>query len=532
MIVHPCPGARISQYFGENPGKFGYGPEGHQGVDFSVPVGTSLPAPMGGRIIIGEAPNSYGLYVIIEYENVRVLLAHLSSVALDSGAWVKPGAQIVGSGNSGNSTGPHVHVGFSIDGVWVDPLPYLEETMVSKIAVHYQTKPEYKDDPRDTVHIVAHSKMKWVKVINAEEMAPDTFPNQRVMARLWIEWDGDWGDSLEAKYYRRGAAGARDYFERLRPRYDRLKAMGILDVEGPNEPQATCQRKDDPAQYDADWGVIAEFYYEWARLCIEYGMRPWVFSNSTGTPELEILHVMANTLKLASDAGGGWAVHEYWAPSSFDAVGYHPLRIVRMLDHLATLGIPRGTLNVGITEAGMDGGIIPWNDPPWAGKRRRIGWKEWNSWGYTGATCMGLPDPQGGMTEELYWRHLDSMDDEYCKIPEVKFDAIYGGNPNKEWSGFVLEWALVQRMATKSEGNEAPEPDDAGIIARAHEIVLPLNPDAGLAKAGIARGLTPASDEDYELGFPIQVFRTAEDYARLHIGVWQNGQVRWIEDAN
>jgi len=511
-LTHPCPGARISQYFGENPGKFGYGPEGHQGVDFGVVVGTLVRAPISGRVVVGNDPDGYGLYALIERGPVWMVLAHLSEI-LQIGD-VVAGEPVALSGNSGNSSAPHIHFEIRIEGQAVDPLPYLEEGTMDRpsvLGVQIQTPPEVGGAGTDAIR---NSKIPWVKGINPEEWAPDIFPNQEILAREWIG-----GDQREAEFYRRGSAGARDYFETLRPRYDRLKSLGILDVEGPNEPQATCGYGDDPEQYAYDWGVIAEFSYEWARLVADYGMRPWVFQISVGQPHQAVWPLLLNATKAASDAGGGIGVHEYGAPSVQSGGGWWTLRLKRMLE---AWGDP--DVRIIVSECGIDGGVMDAAHARW-------GWLKFaqEGWVYTEPDSMGLG--QTIMTPELYWRQTRWYDQELCNIPQVVAALPFIHNPNSEWESFNWRTEFIERTAALYEG-WAPEPDDAAIIARAHEIVLPLNPDAGLAKAGIARGFTPASDEDYELGFPIQVFRTADDYGRIHTGVWQNGQVRWIEDEN
>lgn len=329
--------------------------------------------------------------------------------------------------------------------------------MTSKFGVHYQTTPERKPGALgDTVEIVRASRMGWVKAINPDSWSENPFTGKRVLARLWIG-----GDDKEAAFYRRGAAGADEYFEMLKPRYLKLKGMGILDVAAANEPQATCSYFDDAKRYIADWYTIALFERRWCELVAAGGMRPWVFSNSTGTPEMDALIVMLPAFYAAVKAGGGWEVHEYSAPGVRDGYGWYVGRIGRMLDKLAGLGFPRTTLPVFIGEGGIDGGVIRWNEPPWAGKKPRRGWRDWRDWAYTGDDCMGLTSPQGGMTHELYWRHLSWQDDGYCAIPEVVAFTPFVCNPEPMWADFTLDGSMVFRMAAKYETAEpepAPEP--------------------------------------------------------------------------
>jgi len=81
----------------------------HTGVDFAVPIGTPVLAVADGKIENANWGKAYGKQVIQKVEGGWVIYAHLNAIRVKPGATVKKG-QIVGeSGNSGNSTGPHLH---------------------------------------------------------------------------------------------------------------------------------------------------------------------------------------------------------------------------------------------------------------------------------------------------------------------------------------------------------------------------------------------------------------------------------------
>jgi len=81
----------------------------HLGVDFAVPVGTPVLAVVDGKIEKANWGKAYGTLVVQKVEGGWVIYAHLNAVRAKPGAIVKAG-QIVGeSGNTGNSTGPHLH---------------------------------------------------------------------------------------------------------------------------------------------------------------------------------------------------------------------------------------------------------------------------------------------------------------------------------------------------------------------------------------------------------------------------------------
>lgn len=97
---------------------------GHKGVDVGIPIGTRLVAPEGGTVIAaGTSTSGYGKYVKIRTKDGKdIILGHLSEIDTRAGAVVKEGQLIGLSGNTGNSTGPHVHIEVRKGGGYLDPL--------------------------------------------------------------------------------------------------------------------------------------------------------------------------------------------------------------------------------------------------------------------------------------------------------------------------------------------------------------------------------------------------------------------------
>lgn len=104
---------RISQEFGMNPGIYKqYGMKGHNGIDFAVPVGTPIYMPFDGKVKVRNSGKAgYGLHVRIRSGNRECVIGHMSRVYILDGQTIKMGHKIGLSGNTGHSTGPHVHVG-------------------------------------------------------------------------------------------------------------------------------------------------------------------------------------------------------------------------------------------------------------------------------------------------------------------------------------------------------------------------------------------------------------------------------------
>lgn len=102
-----------SQYFGQNPSWYDdFGMLGHNGIDIPTPVGTKLLSCINGKVTeTANDTTGYGIYVKIENEYCGVLYGHMKDFYLKVGDRVKAGDVIGFSGNTGNSTGPHLHFG-------------------------------------------------------------------------------------------------------------------------------------------------------------------------------------------------------------------------------------------------------------------------------------------------------------------------------------------------------------------------------------------------------------------------------------
>lgn len=98
---------------------------GHAGMDIGVSSGTSVYALTDGEVIYSGTMSGYGNVVMIDHGSITSLYAHNSSLQVRVGQEVKGGQLIAYSGNTGRSTGPHLH--FEIrnnNGVAIDPSSY------------------------------------------------------------------------------------------------------------------------------------------------------------------------------------------------------------------------------------------------------------------------------------------------------------------------------------------------------------------------------------------------------------------------
>jgi murein DD-endopeptidase len=95
----------------------------HDGVDLAVPVGSPVLAAQAGTVAKASSDDVSGNFVIIDHgHGVRTSYCHLSALGVAKGDTVVPGQQIGLSGNTGRSTGPHLHFTVRVGRGTVDPL--------------------------------------------------------------------------------------------------------------------------------------------------------------------------------------------------------------------------------------------------------------------------------------------------------------------------------------------------------------------------------------------------------------------------
>lgn len=98
----------------------------HKGVDWAVPTGTAVRASCGGTVVSAGWSGGYGYCVMIRHSDGRqTRYAHLSKILVSAGQKVDQNQKIALSGNTGRSTGPHLHFEILINGSQVNPLKYL-----------------------------------------------------------------------------------------------------------------------------------------------------------------------------------------------------------------------------------------------------------------------------------------------------------------------------------------------------------------------------------------------------------------------
>jgi murein DD-endopeptidase MepM/ murein hydrolase activator NlpD len=98
----------------------------HEGIDIAVGSGTPVHAAAAGTVIYAGWVSGYGNIVVLDHGNgLSTAYGHNSSLVVGQGAVVDRGSVVALSGNTGHSTGPHVHFEVRVNGAPVDPLGYL-----------------------------------------------------------------------------------------------------------------------------------------------------------------------------------------------------------------------------------------------------------------------------------------------------------------------------------------------------------------------------------------------------------------------
>lgn len=98
----------------------------HEGIDIAAPVGTPITAPGDGVVTFTGYDHGYGQTVRMDHGyGITTVYAHLSSMYVTEGQRVKRGMLIAAMGNTGRSTGPHLHYEVRVDGVPVNPMLYV-----------------------------------------------------------------------------------------------------------------------------------------------------------------------------------------------------------------------------------------------------------------------------------------------------------------------------------------------------------------------------------------------------------------------
>lgn len=113
-------GQRISPYLGKL--------KMHEGLDVGAPYGTKVSAPADGIVTFSGEKAGFGKFVQVDHGyGIETIYAHNQSLHVKAGQKVKRGNLLAAVGNTGHSTGPHLHYEVRVNGIAVDPLYFILE---------------------------------------------------------------------------------------------------------------------------------------------------------------------------------------------------------------------------------------------------------------------------------------------------------------------------------------------------------------------------------------------------------------------
>ncbi len=123
----PLPGGKLTSAFGPRRHPIRGQADEHRGLDISHRSGTAVLAPLAGRVVVARSDNdARGLYIVIRHSvGLQTQFHHMASLNVKAGDRVAAGDVIGAVGDSGETTGPHLHFELHDLGQPIDPLPLL-----------------------------------------------------------------------------------------------------------------------------------------------------------------------------------------------------------------------------------------------------------------------------------------------------------------------------------------------------------------------------------------------------------------------
>ncbi|MFA6178149.1 MAG: M23 family metallopeptidase [Candidatus Methylopumilus sp.] len=129
---YPVQGAYNSSSYGWRVDPFSGRMAFHEGLDFTAEVGSSIRAAAGGIVMSAEQTPDYGKIVKIDHgSGLETRYAHASKLLVKAGERVEKGQLIAEVGNTGRSTGAHLHFEVRLNGAALDPRKYLQSDILS-----------------------------------------------------------------------------------------------------------------------------------------------------------------------------------------------------------------------------------------------------------------------------------------------------------------------------------------------------------------------------------------------------------------
>jgi murein DD-endopeptidase MepM/ murein hydrolase activator NlpD len=118
----------VNSEFGRRLSPWAPASEYHSGIDIGAAIGTPVRAPAPGVVVFAGRHPEYGIALIIDHGNdTKSLYGHLSKLDVAADQKVRRGDVVALTGNTGRSSGPHLHFEIQVQGQPVNPNTYLWE---------------------------------------------------------------------------------------------------------------------------------------------------------------------------------------------------------------------------------------------------------------------------------------------------------------------------------------------------------------------------------------------------------------------
>ena len=125
--ILPTSQLRVTSEFGMRRDPFTRRLTFHAGIDLGGKTGDPVYAAADGKVIESAKDRTHGNYIVIDHgRGIKTRYLHLSKRRVDAGEYVQKGQRIGDLGNTGRSTGPHLHYEVLVNGKQVDPWPYIK----------------------------------------------------------------------------------------------------------------------------------------------------------------------------------------------------------------------------------------------------------------------------------------------------------------------------------------------------------------------------------------------------------------------
>jgi len=132
--ICPVKEIRITSGYGYRRDPFTHERKPHHGIDFGAPRGTPVYAPADGKVVMVKRQYTFGKVIKIDHGyGFETVYGHLNSYNVKVGQTVKRGDLIGAVGNTGRSTGPHLHYEVRVDKKTVNPMDYLFDISMTSI---------------------------------------------------------------------------------------------------------------------------------------------------------------------------------------------------------------------------------------------------------------------------------------------------------------------------------------------------------------------------------------------------------------